>query len=1579
MNTLTKVMIFSFLLVFCLSVTATRQTIQNDAPLATTEKEGLDIEGPNMVEHMIFGYESHDPIHIDDDSDFSTEGFAGYGNSTHPYVLEGVEIEAEAHGVSIHISNTDAYFLIANCSFEAYYNSVGLVYLANVSNARIEDCFFDEGDFGLGYYESTNISVFNCTFEWHDTYGLWSGGSNNTSVMNSTFRYCDVGIEVQSDNETIVGNDFRSNDAGVHVLQSDNCSIIDNTFRLNDIGVDVDNSNNCTIVDNEFWWDGIKIYGGSLQNYIHTITSNSLNEKPILYVHGQAGISISGDYGQIIVANCSNAVIQDGELSLIGFGVQVFYSDFVELSNLTILLAYRGILMSHCNNASIDSCNVTACDMDGIALEEAANATITNCRLIENAHSGLQIYSTDGVNVTGNTLVGNLNFGISSNGENYTIIDNYFENNGLHEMNLVNCHNSTIRSNTVNGSVRSTVFIDGSGCVIQDNTLYFSSFEFDTDVIEKLRHTMAGNTLNGDPVLYHFNDADVLYDGVAVGQIILANSSTIYLHDMNFRNVSIAIICASCQDIFLKSINFEEVKIGLKSSLCYNMKMEDIVCNTTLPYSYDTIAMNLDHSALLLAVNINITGFEYGLLLDSPENVTIKDCSFIENNAGVDVDSGINITLQSSHFEMNERSFTGNAENSSVAENTFINNEYWGIMASSNFYNAWNITGNQVIGGGEFGIGLMEGFGYNVTHNDVTDCIYGIYVEEIENSTIAHNNLSYCEFGLHVGYMTHCVIFNNDVFWNQERGFYVGTSASNLFYGNSFGGNQMANAEDHGILNQWNNSLHVGNKWSDYSGIGVYPISGGAGSIDYYPEQLPDSDPPEISSPPDIEYEILSDSPIYITWEVSDLGLDAYQILKNGSVDYEHDIASWTIQYDVSGLLRGVYNFTILVNDTRGNEAWDSVFVSVAAAEGFIYITCDEDFETLGFLGSGTEEDPFRIENRTIVGDATCIYIEDTTAHFLIRNCTLLSSKKQAGSGIYMENVTHGRIENCTIRLKLAGIFLEQSSFHILHNNTITECAGGIAIRNSANVTITEGRIYDCQYNAVTTMGSVLTGGISLMNTDNVTIESNTLNNNSVAGISIYQPSNCVVRNNTMEMCGLLPLIYSFDVIIENNIVNGKPVCYMVNESKLQLIAHDYGQVILNNCSDMIIRDGELSHATVGILLIQCNNATIENVTLGFDSYMGLGAIGTNDLTIRNCTAFGCLYGTFLQMSQGSVSNCTMACNYQSGISILLSDFEIRDCNVFGNLVTGIDVTSDGIIYDNVLAWNRVQNAYNDHFFGSASYDDGISRGNYWSDYSGSGFYYFEDDGVDHYPQLITDETTPTIDHPTDTSYVIGRTTTSIIWTADDEWPGWFDIYVNGSLVRNGTWFASSIEYVPRFSSHGMYNVTVVAQDAAGNRITDTVFVNALLDDSTPPTIDHPADIQYVEGTGGHSITWTASDEYPSNWTLLHNGTPAQTGGWDGGAITVSIDGLPAGVHNMTIIVSDVNGNTVADSVLVTVTSSGITTPTTTTTTTTTPTTPPFWLPDTITLTIMISLGLLIVVIAAVALRRRGRNTTFTP
>ena len=87
------------------------------------------------------------------------------------------------------------------------------------------------------------------------------------------------------------------------------------------------------------------------------------------------------------------------------------------------------------------------------------------------------------------------------------------------------------------------------------------------------------------------------------------------------------------------------------------------------------------------------------------------------------------------------------------------------------------------------------------------------------------------------------------------------------------------------------------------------------------------------------------------------------------------------------------------------------------------------------------------------------------------------------------------------------------------------------------------------------------------------------------------------------------------------------------------------------------------------------------------------------------------------------------------------------------------------------------------------------------------------------------------------------------------------------------------------------------------------------------PTIDHPADVTYVEGETGNSIVWTPNAPAgPWRYVLRVNGSIDAVVLWDGSPINVSIDGVDVSVTTYELTVYDDLGYYVSDSVMLDVT-----------------------------------------------------------
>ncbi len=198
---------------------------------------------------------------------------------------------------------------------------------------------------------------------------------------------------------------------------------------------------------------------------------------------------------------------------------------------------------------------------------------------------------------------------------------------------------------------------------------------------------------------------------------------------------------------------------------------------------------------------------------------------------------------------------------------------------------------------------------------------------------------------------------------------------------------------------------------------------------------------------------------------------------------------------------------------------------SCITVDNVITITKDRHFNNYALPGSGTQEDPFLIANRTLgtqIGMVKKMYkaieIRGTTKFFVIRNCTVYGGDP----GIYISSIADNTciIENCSIiaiiqtswdhLVPRGGIKIENSNGIILRNNTHIENNEymdvpelrhkdyGFILENSENCLLENNQIF-CE--------------LLLMNCQNTIFRKNNQVNGS---LDIYLSLNIRIYNNTM-------------------------------------------------------------------------------------------------------------------------------------------------------------------------------------------------------------------------------------------------------------------------------------------------------------------------------------------------------------------------------------------------------------------------------------------------------------------------------
>lgn len=123
------------------------------------------------------------------------------------------------------------------------------------------------------------------------------------------------------------------------------------------------------------------------------------------------------------------------------------------------------------------------------------------------------------------------------------------------------------------------------------------------------------------------------------------------------------------------------------------------------------------------------------------------------------------------------------------------------------------------------------------------------------------------------------------------------------------------------------------------------------------------------------------------------------------------------------------------------------------APRGPIYIFGDEGFtwENGVIGGSGTPDDPYIIEGWVIdtLGYDYGIYIDHTTAHFVLRDCIVRYPQERAG--IFLSAVENGRVEGCSVYGGKVGIHLLSSSNVVITGNAIGYCERGIILSTASD------------------------------------------------------------------------------------------------------------------------------------------------------------------------------------------------------------------------------------------------------------------------------------------------------------------------------------------------------------------------------------------------------------------------------------------------------------------------------------------------------------------------------------------------
>ncbi|MHA1200079.1 MAG: right-handed parallel beta-helix repeat-containing protein [Candidatus Heimdallarchaeaceae archaeon] len=613
------------------------------------------------------------------------------------------------------------------------------------------------------------------------------------------------------------------------------------------------------------------------------------------------GILISGAKHYFVIQNCGVV----GAWS-VGISIQNTFSGYGNISN-NAVEGYEtqgdGINLQNCKGITVSGNTVTE-NVNGISIKDSSNCSIVNNRCNRNLNAGIHVEAdssdcffennriqsnnefgllfsqSGGSLVYNNTLLDNslvINENTLDAYLNYEIIGNTFDGKKIEYLKnlnnivfndtscrnlfLINCTKILVEDLNIRDNSIGVFSYESNNCTYQNNLIRYNT-EIGLNLINSNFTNIISNTFSSNSRGFVFsNSYHILvlnnsfnWEGIHFQEIERDILDTMILENNTIDGLKLGFFY---KEQFITISESEYGQLVLVN--CSNIA----ISNLTLEHLENTITV-VDSIGLVIE-NCSIKFSEGGITIDSSQNVIIQDCNLKYNNYGIQI------------FECSK---------TAISNVTFLENLAFGIdvrgsnettISSCNIYSSRtglylksnadiSISNSVVANCRDYNLILNDIRNCYLTHLDINNSEYGIFIKESNLCYIAYSNVTYATFdgiymldsnrinvmwsnislntyGINSKGSSYGVYKYNTFFQNRLHAisFYV-NSAHNVIHHNVFNDNRvtdetgrLSQAWDDGYNNTFYDvSTYVGNWWSNIKGS-TYYIAGSAGSVDVFP------------------------------------------------------------------------------------------------------------------------------------------------------------------------------------------------------------------------------------------------------------------------------------------------------------------------------------------------------------------------------------------------------------------------------------------------------------------------------------------------------------------------------------------------------------------------------------------------------------------------------------------------------------------------------------------------------------------------------------------------------------------------
>ncbi len=319
-------------------------------------------QGREMPSDCVLEANVNTPLVIDGNYWLGQNATSGYGNSTHPYIIENLYINGDLNDC-ITIKNTDMYFILQNCTvvngrYGIYLSLVqhGFVTnntaLNNTNGIRLGGCKNNtafnntakENQYGISLASSDNNTLSYNTLWNNSLAGIFMGESTSNNITGNTASDR-KGIYLSYANFNNINNNVVNDSVwGVHFQDSHNNSIAGNYFQQNTHGIVLSNSYNNTITNNTVTYN---IYGVELgRGELNQLKNNTLN-------HNLDGINL-------VEAN-NNTIFNNTISYNSGYGIRLTDSNANRILWNTLSCNAKAIYEGNCSGNTFEHNTIDPC------------------------------------------------------------------------------------------------------------------------------------------------------------------------------------------------------------------------------------------------------------------------------------------------------------------------------------------------------------------------------------------------------------------------------------------------------------------------------------------------------------------------------------------------------------------------------------------------------------------------------------------------------------------------------------------------------------------------------------------------------------------------------------------------------------------------------------------------------------------------------------------------------------------------------------------------------------------------------------------------------------------------------------------------------------------------------------------------------------------------------------------------------------------------------------------------------------------------------------------------------------------